>query len=337
MENKTMEEKVIFNTDIEDAPKVEIPKTSKKVVKGAKQVAKTESEESGVVSCLRNEKIEVRFIERNTGMGLPKNHVLYGGMAEGSKINLVVPKLNTGVYVNVLTDAEKEFLEEFMGLEYNALSIYKRPEEENFWNDANPNGINKVELRKGKNYFDLRDPQQYIKYKILLANKNIICPSLTALKETPKATYRFVIISEGEESKHAKSNMDNTMKCYKEYGKIEDNTDLLRMIVETLDGRPTSPTVKLEFLQSKCNTFIQADPKKFLNVITDPLLSTKSLIKLAIEEGLIANRGNYLYLRSDNTPLCEQNEEPTLNFAAKYLNAPKHQDILFSLQAKLNK
>jgi hypothetical protein len=203
--------------------------------------------------------------------------------------------------------------------------------------DANPNGVNKVILTKGKNYLDLSNPQEYIKYKILLANKNIICPSLTALKESPKATYRFVIVSEGEESKQAKTNMTNTMQCYKEYGKIEDNVDYLRMIVETLDGRPTSPTVKLEFLQNKCNTLIQSDPKKFLSVITDPLLSTKILIKLAIEEGLIANRGNYLYLRSDNTPLCEQNEEPTLNFAAKYLNAPKHQDILFALQAKLNK
>ena len=127
------------------------------------------------------------------------------------------------------------------------------------------------------------------------------------------------------------------MMCYKEYGKIEENIDLLRMIVETIDGRPTAPSVKLEFLQNKCNTLIQNDPKKFLKVITDPLLSTKALIKLSIENGSIANRGNYLYLRSDNTPLCEQNEEPTLNFAAKYLNAPKHQDILFALQAKLNK
>ena len=127
------------------------------------------------------------------------------------------------------------------------------------------------------------------------------------------------------------------MCCYKEYGKIEENIDLLRIVVETLDGRPTAPTVKLEFLQNKCNTLIQSDPKKFLSVITDPLLSTKSLIKLSIENGSIANRGNYLYLRSDNTPLCEPNEEPTLNFAAKYLNAPKHQDILFALQAKLNK
>ena len=329
-----MEDKVIFNTDIEDVPKVEVPKVQKKPVKQVKvRVENNESME--VTSCLRNEKIKVKFIERNNG--LPSNHVLSGGMAEGSKITLVVPRLNTGTFVNVLTDSEKSFLEEYMGLEYNALSIYKKPDEENFWNDANANGINKVELRKGDNYFDLKDPQQYIKYKILLANKNIICPSLTTLKETPKATYRFVVIAEGEESKQAKNNMTNTMNCYKEYGKIEDNLDLLRIVVETLDGRPTASTVKLEFLQNKCNTLIQNDPKKFLSVITDPLLSTKSLIKLSIENGSIANRGNYLYLRSDNTPLCEQNEEPTLNFAAKYLNAPKHQDILFALQAKLNK
>lgn len=329
-----MEDKVIFDTDIEDAPKVEVPKPQKKAIKQTK-VRVENHEDMGTISCLRNEKVKVKFIERNNG--LPSNHVLSGGMADGAKISLVVPKLNTGSFVNVLTDAEKNFLEEYMGLEYNALSIYKKPDEENFWNDANPNGINKVELRKGDNYLDLSDPQQYIKYKILLANKNLICPSLTALKETPKATYRFVIIAEGEESKQAKNNMNNTMRCYKEYGKIEENIGLLRIVVETLDGRPTAPTVKLEFLQNKCNTLIQSDPKKFLSVITDPLLSTKSLIKLSIENGSIANRGNYLYLRSDNTPLCEPNEEPTLNFAAKYLNAPKHQDILFALQAKLNK
>ena len=329
-----MEDKVIFDTNIEDAPMIEVPKTQKKAAKQAK-VRMENNEDIGTISCLRNEKIKVKFIERNNG--LPPNHVLSGGMAEGAKTTLVVPKLNTGTFVNILTDAEKSFLEEYMGLEYNALSIYKKPDSDNFWNDANANGINKVVLIKGDNYFDLSNPQDYIKYKILLANKNIICPSLTTLKETPKATYRFVIIAEGEESKQAKTNMNNTMLCYKEYGKIEENIDLLRMVVETLDGRPTASTVKLEFLQNKCNTLIQKDPKKFLSVITDPLLSTKALIKLSIENGSIANRGNYLYLRSDNTPLCEQNEEPTLNFAAKYLNAPKHQDILFALQAKLNK
>lgn len=65
------------------------------------------------------------------------------------------------------------------------------------------------------------------------------------------------------------------------------------------------------------------------------MLPTKVLIKRAIEAGLISKRGNFLYLRSDNSPLCEANEEPTLNVAARYLNSPKHQDVKFSLEAKL--
>ena len=155
------------------------------------------------------------------------------------------------------------------------------------------------------------------------------------MSDAPKASYEYVIISEGEETKVAQKNMSTTMMCYKEFGKIENDIDTLRVIVETIDGRPTAQNVKLEFLQTKINELIQGDSKLFLRIITDPLLPTKVLIKKAIEASLISKRGNFLYLRSDNTPLCEANEEPTLNVAARYLNNPKHQDIKFALEAKL--
>ena len=40
--------------------------------------------------------------------------------------------------------------------------------------------------------------------------------------------------------------------------------------------------------------------------------------------GHIAYRGDQLYLRDGNQPLCEYNEVPTLNIAAKFLSNPKH-------------
>lgn len=331
-----MEEKVnIPNLDVDDVeiPLQEIPKEES--IKPSRKIQKKEEVSNDTfISCLRNERVIVRHIPKLSGIwGTNPKHVLAGGMAENAVKVFVVPKLSSGMYVNVLTDKEKAFLEEIMGLEYNALSIYKKVD--NFWDDSNENGINKVRLTKQDNYLNLSDPEDYIKYKILLANKNFIAPSLQQLQDTPKATYQFVIISEGEETKSAKDNMSTTMKCYKEFGKIEDDINTLRTIIETIDGRPTAQSAKLEFLQTKINTLIQADSKLFLKVITDPMLSTKVLIKQAIEAGLISNRGNFLYLRADNTPLCEANEEPTLNIAAKYLNSPKHQDILFSLQAKL--
>ena len=310
---------------------VEVPK---KEVKPTKVKPKEINIEEPIISCLRNERIIVRYIPKMTGIwGNNPKHVLSGGMAEGATRTFVVPRLSSGMFVNILTDREKSFLEEVMGLEINALSIYKKVD--NFWDDSNENGINKVRLRKQDNYLNLADPEDYIRYKILLANKDFIAPSMQALLDYPKATYQFVIISEGEETRLAKKNMSATMMCYKEFGKIENDIDILRIIIETISGRAVASTSKLEFLQTKVNELIQMDSKLFLKVITDPLLHTKVLIKKSIEAGLISNRGNYLYLRSDNTPLCEANEEPTMNIAAKYLNSPKHQEVLFSLQAKL--
>lgn len=317
-----------------ETPLVEVPKEEVTQKPRRTQKKEVEAIEDVPVSCLRNERIIVRHVPKMTGMwGNNPRHILAGGMAEGAVRTFVVPRLSSGMFVNVLTDKEKSFLEEVMGLEYNALSIYKKVD--NFWDDSNENGINKVRLTKQDNYFNLADPEDYIRYKILLANKDYIAPSMQVLQDTPKATYQFVIISEGEETKLAKSNMSATMMCYKEFGKVENDIDTLRVIIETISGRPTSQSSKLEFLQTKANELIQTDSKIFLKVITDPMLPTKVLIKKGIEAGLISNRGNYLYLRSDNSPLCEANEEPTMNIAAKYLNSPKHQEVKFALEAKL--
>jgi hypothetical protein len=328
-------EETIINIDTEELGVTLVeeinqsPKENKKVNK--KSIKSTE--ETELINCLRNERIIVKHVPKSTGMITNPKHILYGGMAEGASRTFVVPRLSSGMYVNILTDSEKAYLEEVMGLEYNALSIYKKVD--NFWDDSNEGGISKVRLTKGDNYFDLSDPEDYIRYKILLANKDYVAPSLQALEDNPKATYQFVIISEGEEAKVTKDNMSITMKCYKEFGKIESDLDILKTIVELMEGKPLSANVKIEFVQAAINNLIQSQPKVFLKVVQDPLLSTKVLIKKAIEANLISNRANYLFLKSDNSPLCGNNEEPTLNIAAKFLNLPRNQDLKFSLEAKL--
>lgn len=292
-------------------------------------------EEKQMVNCLKNERVIVRHIPKYSNKIQNPKHVFYEGMAENATRVFVVPRLTSGAYVNVLTNAEKDFLEDIMGLEPNALSIHKK--DHNFWSDANPGGIGKVTLRRQDTYLDLSIPGDYIKYKILLANKDFICPSLSEYERLPKATYQFVIIAEGDETKAAKSATDNMMESYKEFGKIEDKIDYLRVVVETLGGRPVSQTSKIEFLQAKVNEFIQADAKKFLKVVKDEYLPTKVLIRQAIVNGVITKRGEFLYLRSDGKPLCNDNEDPTLEVAARFLNDPRHQAIKFSIESEINK
>lgn len=300
----------------------------------SKPSARTEDSEPEYINCLRKERVIVRHLNKHTGLKIndPK-HVFYGGMAENAVKTYTVPMSDTGTFVSILTDDEQRFLEDALGLEYKALSPYKKSD--NFWDDSNEYGISRVMLQKQDNYFDLSIPEDYIKYKILLANKNLIAPSLQVLEDTPRATYEYVIISENEETKVAKKSMNATMECYVEFGAVKDDRDILRTVIEILDGRPTAPNVKLDWLQTKANELIQADAKGFLRVAKDPMLKTKVLIKASIEAGLISKRGDFLYLRKDGTPLCNDDEEPTLNIAAKYLNEPKHQEVKFYLEAQL--
>ena len=169
---KKMEERVDYTTpdfDLDGAdmevPLQEVIREEIPTEKFKKTQKRTEESMEDMVSCLRNERVIVRHVPKLTGMwGNNPKHILAGGMAEGASRTFVVPRLSSGMFVNILTDKEKAYLEDIMGLEYNALSIYKKVD--NFWDDSNENGINKVRLTKQDNYFNLSDPEDYIRYKI---------------------------------------------------------------------------------------------------------------------------------------------------------------------------
>ena len=337
MKKTEKEEQMDFTLDA-DALKEQIEETSTPIIQKpipetpVRKMREMDYGEEPLVNCLREETIEVRFIPQPGTISDPK-HVMYGGMSENAKVTICVPKLRSGTYVDVLTRAEKNYLEYVMGLDKGAMNVYNKVD--NFWSTNSENGISKVILNKRDNRLDLSDPVQYIQYKILLANKDIIAPDLYTLQDRPKATYRFVLVASNELNSVAKTKMNIKKQCYMEFGKIEDNTDILRAVIEIMTSKPLAVNTKLDFLQTKAGELIDADAKMFLSIVKDPLLPTRVLIKKCVEQGFISRKGDYYYLRSDNTPLCEGGEEPTMNVAAKYLSNPKRQTIKLSLEAKL--
>ena len=296
-----------------------------------RKTAKTKEEMNEVkVNPLKKEKIYVRWIPKDDG--LPKNHVLSGGKADGTYVYFVVPTLrSTGQYKNILTNAEKDYLEEVLGLDYNALSVYKK--ENNYWDNYKV----RIDDAKVGLHLDLSDPEDYIKYKVLLANSDFVAPSVQERIDRFKNTYQFEMVRESEEDAIETNRMDAKMQSYKEFGKIENDQDTMRVLVELLDGRPYAANEKAVFLKSRISNLIDSDPKKFLAAITDPYLHAKVLIRRGTEIGVLTKRGDYYYLKSDNSPLCESGEDPTLSVAAKYLNSPSHSDIKFILESEVGK
>ena len=310
---------------------VEVPKQEPKVEETPQPATLGGQAASEPINCLRNERVVVRFVPSPNAMVQGKGHVLSGGMAENATRSFVVPKLSSGQYKNVLTNNEKAFLEKAMGLEKDALSIYRK--KDNFWDDSNPEGIGKVTLRKQDNYLDLSIPSDYIKYKVLLANTNFICPSLQELRDRRKATYQFVIVSENAEAQMSLSKNETKMECYVEYGAIRNDIDTLRIVLELLTGRPLAPNSKLPFLQGKVMEYIDSDPRKFYGIIKDELLPAKILVKKAVDAGLVQVRSDLYFI--DGTPMCEAGEDSTLTNAAKYITNIKRTELKYSLEARI--
>ena len=283
-----------------------------------------------LINCLTNERVIVRFVPKENAMaGNNPRHAVYGGMADTSTRTYVVPQLRSGQLVDVLTKNEKAFLEHYLGMEDNALSVHKT--EKNFWKSF------KVILHKHDNILDLSQPMDYIKYKVLKANTNLIAPNLQAVQDLPKATYEYVLIKDSENVNAGLTKMDAKKRAYAIYGKIENDKDTMRVIVEALTRRPVSDTTTRDALAVEIDKLIDSNVKDFLRVAEDQLLPTKVLIRNAIEAGVIANRDGRLYLREANgdMPLCN-NGEPTMSVAATYLNEPKHSETKMLIEAKVN-
>lgn len=277
-----------------------------------------------LISPLRNERVIVRRLLKEGKITNPK-HVLYGGMAAGAFKWFTVPMLRNGQLVDVLTKQEKDFLEEVMGLEANALSVHRKVD--NYWSNY------KVKLGKEDTILNLNDPEEYIKYKVLLNNTDQIAPSLDEVSLRPKETYEYVLLHEEEEAKANQKRVNKNIEAYKAFGKLENDRDKLRTIVEIATSRPQHKTVSLEILTDQVDRLIQADANLFLTIAQDPLLDTKVLLKKGRECGAVKVK-NDLFYDSDGKPLCDAGNA-TFSVAAEWLNKPKNQGTKLAIEAKI--
>lgn len=322
------------NTDVIMQQLINQEEEHKKLEEEEKLIEKTKrekvnsGEDDELINCLRKELVTVQLVERIVDGITDKNHPFYSGKAAGTISTYVVPRLRNGELKNPLTKAEKDFLEDYMGLEPNALSVHKK-RSENFWTNR------QVVVQKEGTVLDLSTPMGYINYKILLMNNDLICPSLEDLRKMPKATYEYVLVSD-KEVYNVTSEKNNTKSmCWKLYGKVEDKPEVLKAVIEGITNTPVQGDMDLTFLQNTAVEHLEKNPRLFYSVISDPLLNFKVTLKEAVDSDVVERRGDYYYY--NNTPLCGKNENPTLTVAAKYISNPRNQEILFSIQARLKR
>ena len=280
--------------------------------------------EKTLESCLTNERVIIKFYKRKKGNSTIDNpkHVAHGGMLETATKELVPPMLRSGQRKNILTDSEKEFLEDYMQLPKGALSIYNKE----FWSKR------RLVLRKEDNILDLSDPDDYISYKIALANSNIVAPSFEDIEK--KATYTFYIEREGESEARQVKTLTVKQEAYRLFGKYEESEDVLRYILSQA-GKHTAKNSKLKSLTAWIGELMDDKPQLFVSIASDPLLKTKVFINKAVDLGVVTITNNEYFDAESGKPICGPTENPTLERAAAFLNEPRQQEYKLILEARV--
>jgi len=276
---------------------------------------------------LPNETVEIRHIERPTGMIADPKHVAYGGLMDGSTITLPANKLRNGKYTNVLTKEEKEFLENELHLPENGLSIYAK-EDVNYWKTV------KMVLSKHSLILDLSDPEDYIKYKQLLSYDDMIAPSLKDIEgDRDKLSYKFVVVRLGDEARIKLSKLDVTKAAYKFLGKIEDNREAMIDVLAIMDKKVSLDT-SMDTLKSQVGLLVTDKPKEFVKVLRDPSYNTRVLLHRAMRSGYVIKKGNFYYSK-DGEALSEPNQPAILENVIEYLESDMNQEYRVLLKTKL--
>lgn len=244
--------------------------------------------------------VEKKFEEKSSNFSLPKRKVKVvpvikpTWVAKGHEAEFLfgesssygfVPKRDTnGTFVNPLTSEEADFLEKHPGLSLKVgdLSVHKK--ENNYWSQ-----MKSIRLRKNDETLDLSDPVDYIKYKILLTYTDRIAPDQQSIRN--KATYKYAIVDLDYEDSKKSVLADLSADAYVEYSKIRNDRGALADICFLLTNKRVSSSTTVEWLKGEVGTYVNKNPKRFLEVVRDEDLQLKVLLEKAVTYNSVAKDG----------------------------------------------
>lgn len=294
-----------------------------KVVERIVEVEKEPKQKEVFTGFLKNKKVIVQFIPRPTKEIRDPKHIAYGGKLEGCNDYIAPPRLRKDQLKNILTKEEKIGLEHLMGID---LSIYS-----DFWKSYKKGGLFPIALGKKKLTLNLSVPEDYIIHKVLLSNRTLIANSLDDVRK--RGSYKYVLVDEGENEKVDQDNATNKTKAYLIFSEINTDKAKMRYILRQF-GKNTNVSHEKGFLIGEIGKIIDSKTKMFIEIASDENLDTKVLMQEALRLGVIRKSGQEYYT-AEGEPIADENESPTHEVAARFLNCALGQEMKFAIEARI--
>lgn len=278
---------------------------------------------------LKNQKVALKPSPRSNKMGISDpSHMAYFQIDQGATF-FCLPRNSRGDIVNVFKDeAERAFFEEKLGLELNS----SKPR--NFFETFNIKIIKDSSLMYKGESFDMLDPMDNLRVRVLLANPSV-APDWESRKL--KMEYRWAIVDEGEENKAAEEEYDSKIEfgmAMAKFQTVADMRSVLRIYYGTIGSNKTVPVDASRQMMMKDLNGIADDVKKrdkFLEVIEDSLFDMKKLIIRSLELKLIIKNGDnsYIFTGDDKTYTFDEIAKALLEFKES------DNDIYYKLKAQI--
>jgi hypothetical protein len=229
----------------------------------------------------------------------------------------------TGKLVDIFDSLEeREFFENELNLDLNTLS-----RTDNFWHTFRVRIFRTSNLIDDGVVFDLSDPMDTLKVKVLKVQEDI-APNWEQRKKKPK--YKWALVDENQEYYSKASESDKLTEAYAHFATIKSSEtkmiEFLKIYGSTNNSRKIIPKdAKVEFLKSEISGIIENNIDGYLAVLKGGDFDLKVLLEKAVEVGAIDYKYNkYTLPGGDLINPLDQSYRGTLDELKAWSN-PKHE------------
>lgn len=239
---------------------------------------------------LPKKKIILKPTPRTGQMVDDPNHKMYF-MMEDAIIEWKLPlnEKNGQLHDPFASPEERKFFEEVLDTDLN---IFNKTN--NFWWNF------KVQVTKTPNLiedgivFDLSDPMQNLKVKILKLQEDI-APNWSQRKRRPK--YKWVLVDETQEFVDKSSEADKLADAYAHFATIKNSEskmiEFLKIFGSTNNlGKRVPKDAKIEFLKAEVSGIIENRLDAYLEIVRSEDYNFRVMLEKAVEVGAIEQRHN---------------------------------------------
>jgi hypothetical protein len=279
---------------------------------------------------LSNKEIKIIPSPRIGKMGIKnENHITYF-MHDDCSVNFCLPLTSRGDLVNIFTsEDERKYFEEATGQDLN------KNKQGNFFEKFKVKIIMSRSLLKTGFSFNLADPMDNLRFRVVKANSDIIAPSWNERKL--KNSYKWAIVDSEKIESESSDAYNINMEYWNIIGKYNTESDLkilLKMYYGLIGSSKTIPSDATKLLLMKEINKIgesDVDKKKFVNMCIDKFFHIRKFILKGIEKNVFKKESLNTYV------IKNESQTYTFNELVKEISALKEidDDKYFKLESEI--